>query len=125
MGNIEVGELHDLYMETDVLLLADIFKTFRDVSLDNCKLNPTHFCTAPGLSWAACLKYTKIEMEIPLDPDMHMLFDEGLTGGISMVANPYARANNDQIEGYDKKKEKSYIGFLYCNNQVCKINNLW
>ena len=55
-----LGESHDLYMETDVLLLADIFETLRDVSLYNYKLDPTHFCTAPWLSWAACLKYTTI-----------------------------------------------------------------
>ena len=48
-------KLHDLYMETDVLLLADTFELFRDVSLNNYKLDPAHFSSAPGLSWAACL----------------------------------------------------------------------
>ena len=120
--NLEnMGQLHDLYMETDVMLLADVFETFRDVSLKNYKLDPAHFTTAPSLSWTACLKQTGIQLEIPRDPDMHLLFDRGLTGGISMVANHYARANNPQVEGYEEDKEKSYIGFFDCNNQV-RIN---
>ena len=117
--NLEnMGQLHDLYMETDVMLLADVFETFRDVSLKNYKLDPAHFTTAPALSWTACLKQTGIQLEIPRDPDMHLLFDRGLTGGISMVANHYARANNPQVDGYNEDKEKSYIGFFDCNNQV-------
>ena len=113
-----MGELHDLYMETDVMLLADVFETFREVSLANYKLDPAHFTTAPGLSWVACLKHTKVELEIPLDPDMHNFIDNGLTGGISMVANQFARANNPEVVGYDSKKKRTYIGFFDCNNQV-------
>ena len=91
-GLKNLGELHDLYMEMDVYL--------RIFSLENYKLDPAHFSTAPGLSWSAALMYTKIELEIPTDPDMHMLFDfdRGLTSGISIVANHYAKANNDKLE---------------------------
>ena len=112
-----LGDLHDLYMETDVFLLCDVFETFRDCSLENYGLDPAHFTTAPGLSWAACLKYTKVKLEIPTDADMHLFFDKGLTGGISMVANHYAKANNPQVEGYNPKLPQSYIAFYDCNNQ--------
>ena len=107
-------------METDVFLLADVFETFRDWSLEHYELDPAHFTTAPGLSWASCLKYTGVMLEIPTDPDMHLFFDNGLTGGISMVANHYAKANNPAVEGYNSKLPHSYIGFFNATiNMVC------
>ena len=113
-----LGELHDLYMETDTLQLADVFENFRDGILKNYELDPAHFYTAPALSWSAGLKYTKVQLELPQDPDMHMFFDKGLRGGISMVANPYARSNNPEMkEHWDPKQKKSYIFFSDCNNQ--------
>ena len=51
-----MGDYHDLYLETDVLLLANVFESFRKVCLDNYGLDPAHFYTAPGLAWKACLK---------------------------------------------------------------------
>ena len=52
-----LGELHDLYMETDTLLLADVFQNYRQVIMKNYGLDPTHFYTAPSLSWSAGLKF--------------------------------------------------------------------
>ena len=93
-----LGELHDLYMETDVLLLADVFQEFRHFSLLKYRLDPAHFNTAPSLTWSAALLYTMQRLEIPIDPDMHLFFDKGLTGGASQVANPWAEANHEGIE---------------------------
>ena len=90
-----LGELHDLYMETDTLLLSDVFQNYRKIILKNYELDPVHFLTAPSLSWAAGLKYTKAQLEIPTDIDTHLFFDLGLRGGISMVVNQFARANNN------------------------------
>ena len=112
-----LGELHDLYMETDTLLLADVFQSYRKVILKNYGLDPIHFYTAPSLSWSAGLKVTNIKLEIPSDIDMHMFFDRGLRGGISMVAHPYARANNSYMkEHYDPKTKQSFIKFVDANN---------
>ena len=69
-----MGELHDLYMETDVVLPADIFENFRDVSITNYGLDPAHFTTAPGLSWTAALKYTEVKLDIPKVPDKKYCF---------------------------------------------------
>ena len=55
-----LGELHNLYVTTDVLLLADVFEGYRKCSLKNYGLDPAHFCTAPGLSWMAALRYTGV-----------------------------------------------------------------
>ena len=55
-GINNLGEYHDLYLHTDVILLANVFDTYRKVCLDNYGLVPAHFYTAPGSAWKACLK---------------------------------------------------------------------
>ena len=65
-----IGGLHDLYMETDVVLLADVFETFRRSIMKKYKLDPAPFLTAPGLSWVACLKMKKVQLELLTDIDM-------------------------------------------------------
>ena len=74
-GINNLGEYHDLYLRTDVILLANVFEAFRKVCLDNYGLDPAHFYMVPGLVWKACLKKTKIRSEIPLDPDMLLMFE--------------------------------------------------
>ena len=112
-----LGELHDLYMETDTLLLADVFQNYRQVIMKNYGLDPTHFYTAPALSWSAGLKFTKAKLEIPEDIDMHIFLDRGLRGGISMVSNHIARANNKLMkEFYDPETQQSFIKFVDANN---------
>ena len=49
-GIKNMGEYHDLYLRTDVILLANVFKSFRKVCLENYGLDPAHFYTAPGLA---------------------------------------------------------------------------
>ena len=65
-----LGDLHDLYMATDVMLLADVFESFRVTALSKYELDPAHYLTAPSLSWAACLKMTGVEIELITDIDM-------------------------------------------------------
>ena len=77
-----LGEYHDLYLKTDVILLANVFEAYRDVCLKNYDLDPAHFYTAPGLAWKACLKKTGIRLELLLDPDMLLMFERGIRGGI-------------------------------------------
>ena len=74
-GINNLGEYHDLYLKMDVILLANVFEAFRKVCLDNYGLDPAHFYTAPGLVWKACLKKTKIRLELLLDPDMLLMFE--------------------------------------------------
>ena len=63
-GLKDLGEYHDLYLKTDVILLANVFEAFRKVCLKNYGLDPAHFYTAPGLAWKACLKKTRIRLEL-------------------------------------------------------------
>ena len=109
-------DYHDLYLRSDVLLLAEVFENFRDICLNYYKLDPAHFYTSPGLSWQACLRMTKIELELLTDPDMYLFIEEGLMGGISMISNRYSKANNPYIVGYDNDQKTNYIMFLDANN---------
>ena len=49
------GKYHDLYVKSDMLLLADVFENFRDICLDKYELDPVYFVSAPGLAWQASL----------------------------------------------------------------------
>ena len=80
------GEYHDLYLKTDVLLLADVFENFRNVCLTTYELDPTHYYTAPGLSWDAMLRYTKVKLELINDIDMYQMVEKGIRGGISVIS---------------------------------------
>ena len=65
-----MGEYHDLYLGSDVLLLADVFESFRKGCLQYYKLGPCHYFTSPGLSWDAMLKMTNIKLELMTDIDI-------------------------------------------------------
>ena len=64
-----LGDYHDLYVQSDTLLLADVFKNFRDMCLKAYELDPAQFVLLPRLAWQACLKKTNIELELLTDYD--------------------------------------------------------
>ena len=55
-----MGDYHDLYLKTDVLLSADVFERFITTCLEYYKLDPFHYFSSPGLSWDTMLKMSKI-----------------------------------------------------------------
>ena len=71
----DLGDYHDLYLETDVMLLSNVFKTFRTTCLDYYTLDPAHFYTSPGLAWQACLKKTGVCLELITNPNMLLVFE--------------------------------------------------
>ena len=110
-------EYHELYNVIDVLLLADIFENFRDLCLKIYGLDPVYYFTAPGLAWDACLKTTDIDLELLNDPDMLLMFEKGIRGGISMISNRYGEANNKYMsQGFNRNKLKKYLIYLDANN---------
>ena len=112
-----LGDYHDLYLRTDVILLANMFEAFRDTCLEHYKLNPAHFFTSPGLAWKACLKKTGVKLELLTDPIMLLMFEHGIRGGITQAVHRYARANNVYMgELYDPKEESSFLQYLDANN---------
>ena len=111
-----LGEYHDLYVQSDTLLLADVFENFRNTCLKVYELDPAHFLSLPGLAWQACLKKTSIELELLKDYDMLLIVEEGIRGGICHSIYRYAKANNKYMKNYDESKESSYIQYLDANN---------
>ena len=96
-----MGEYHDLYLKSDVLLLADVFESFKKTCFQYYKLDPCHYFTSPGLSWSAMLKMTNIESELMTNVDMFQFIEKGMRGGFSYIANRYGKAINKYMEEYD------------------------
>lgn len=111
-----IGDYHDLYLKCDVLLLADIFETFRNNSLTNYKLDPCYYLTSPGLAWDACLRLSECKLELIKDPDMFMMIESGIRGGISIITKRHSKANNKYLPEFDKNKESKYIMYFDANN---------
>ena len=111
-----IKDYHDLYLKSDVLLLADVFENFRSTCLKHYKLDPAHYYTSPGLAWDACLKTTGQKLQLLHDYDMLMMFERGIRGGITHISKRYAEANNKYMKNYNPEKKSRFIQYLDANN---------
>ena len=109
-------DYHDLYLKTDVLLLADVMTEFRKTCKKAYGLDALHNYTSPGLAWSAMLKYTEVKLDLISDPDMYLFVEKGIRGGISTVVKRYAKSNNKYLDNYDKESESVFIPYLDANN---------
>ena len=111
-----IRDYHDVYLKSDVILLADVFENFRATCLHHYNLDPAHYYTSLGLAWDACLKETGQELQLLHDYDMLMMFERGIRGGITHIAKRYAVANNKYMDNYDSNKPSTYIQYLDAKN---------
>ena len=112
-----MGEYHDLYLKTDVLLLTDIFENFRDVCMKYYGLDPAYYYTLPNFAFDAMLTMTGVEIDLIYDREMYEMIEAGLRGGMCMVSTKKVEANNKFMgEEYDKNKESSYINYFDANS---------
>ena len=111
-----LGEYHNLYVQSNTLLLADVFENFRNTCFKVYELDPAHFLSFPGLAWQACLKKTSIKLELLTDYDMLLMVEERIRGGICHSIHRHAKANNKYIKNYNKNEESLYIPYLDVNN---------
>ena len=109
-----LGEYHDLYLKTDVLLLSNVFEAFRNECSEYFKLDPAHFYGSPGLAWQASLKKMGVRLELLTDPDMLLMFEKGICGGITQAVHRYAKANNKYMG--KPEGESSFLQYLDANN---------
>ena len=117
-GIHNLGDYHDLYLRTDVILLANVYEAFRDTCLKHYKLDPAHFYTSPGLAWKACLKCTGIRLELLTDPDMLLMFERGIRGEITQkwFVNMHRQIINIWGDKFDPNEDTTYLQYLDANN---------
>ena len=115
-----LGEYHNLYAQSDTLLLADVLKNFRNKYLEIYELDAIYFVSAPGLAWQACFKKTGLKLELLTDYHMLLMIEKEIRGGICQAAHRYFKANDKYMNNYDKKIDSSYI--IY---RILDGNNLY
>ena len=111
-----LGEYHDLYVQSDTTLLVDPFENFRDKCIEKYELDHAHFLSAPGLAWKTCLKKTQVELVLLTDNDMLIIHEEGTRGGMCPATYRYAKANNKYMKSYNRDIESSFIEYVEANN---------
>ena len=84
--------------------------------LNEYGLAPANFLTAAGSVWQACLKESKVELELLTDVDMLLVVEKGIRGGICQATHRYARSNNKYMKNYEKNTESSFLELLYANS---------
>ena len=97
-------------------MLADVFENFKDKCIQICELDPAYILSAPGLEWQACLKKTKVKLELLTQIDMLLMVEEGIRGGICQTIHRHAKANNKYLNNYDESIESSYLAYLDAHN---------
>ena len=116
LNNKNLGDYHDVYVESDTLLLADVFKNFRKMCIKVYELDPAHFFSAPGLAWQACLKKTGVKLELRPDFDMLLMIEKGIREETCHAILRYAKANNKYMKDYNKDEEESFLQYGDANN---------
>ena len=110
-------DYHDFYLKLDVLLLADVFENFRLTASGSYGLDPLHYLTLPSFSWDACLRKTRVELDLLDDPEKFLMIENNIRGGLSGVSHRHARANNPYTEHpYNSSLPNSYITYVDANN---------
>ena len=94
-----------MYVQSDTLLLADVFEKFRNMCIKVYELDPAHFLSAPELAWQACLKKTELELELITNVGILLMVEKGIGGGICHAILRYAKANDKYMKDYDKDEE--------------------
>ena len=118
-GCKNIGEYSDLYLKLDVLLLADIFESFRNRMHLSHSLDPAHFLTLPGFSFQAMLRFCDVELKLLNDIEMVIFIQNSLRGGLSCCSKRYSEANNPYMEEeFDASKPEKYLFY-------CDVNNLY
>ena len=109
-----LGEYHDLYVQSDTLLLTHVFENFRKVCMKIYELDPAYFLSAPGLAWNACLKKTEVKLELLTDNDKLLMNEEGIR--MCQAIHHYVKANNKYVKNYNKNVLITYLVYLDTNN---------
>ena len=112
-----LGEYHDLYVQSDTLLLADVFENFRNICIKDTNLEtPAKFLSVPELVWQAALRKTKLKLDFLTDLNMLLMVGKGTRGVRCHSIYQYTKANSKYMKYYDKIKKSSYIQYRGVND---------
>ena len=116
-GCATLRDYMELYLMSDVLLLADVFENFRHISMKAYRLDPAHYISSPQLAWDALLLYCNIHIPLQTDTEIYRMVKPAIRGGICHAAVRYARANNVYMGSlYDPEQPSTYIFNFDANN---------
>ena len=104
-----ISKYHDLYVQSSLLLLDDVFKNFRNMCLEIHEPDPALFLTAAKSAWQTLSKKTKVKLNLSTDIAILLMVQKGMRGGTYYVIPLYAKANSKYMKDYDKNKESSYL----------------
>ena len=111
-----VKDYHDLYLKTDVLLLADVFEEFRTICYNAFGLDPLNYFTSPGFAWDCLLKYSGVELEALTQEDMYLLFERGIRGGYSNCHKNYSKANHKYLPNFNPEEISKFLMYYNMNS---------
>ena len=112
-----MADYHDIYLQLDVLLLADFFEKFRTICLEYYSLDPVHYYTNPGLAWDAALRMSHVDLQLITDVDMYHFVENSIRGGISMISTRQAQANRPSFpDTYDSSHPNQNLFYVDANN---------
>jgi hypothetical protein len=111
-----LGDYHDLYLLTDVLLLADVFTVFGNMCKTYYDLDCFQYLTLSHFAWNAMLKKTDVKLDLVCDLEMYLMIESGKRGGMVQASKRYVKANNKYMKDYDPAEETSYIEYVDANN---------
>ena len=118
-----IADYHRIYLQLDVLLLADFFEKFRRTCLKFYKLDPQHYYTTPGLAWDAALRMSHVDLQLITDENMYNFIVNSISGGISMISTRHAKANNPTIQDtYDSNLPNQNLIYLDANKFIWMTN---
>ena len=83
-----------MYVQSNTLLLPDVFENFRNICLKIYELDPAHFLTAPGLARQTALRKIEVKWDLLTDIDLLLMVEKDIRGGICHSIYRYAKANN-------------------------------
>lgn len=104
-------DYHDLYLITNVLLLADVMEIFWKMCMTNYGLEPYHYFTSPGIAGDAMYKLSNAELELITDTEQYNFVEKGMRGGISQISHHYAKVNNEKCPDYDSNQPRTEIKY--------------
>ena len=80
-------------------------------------LDPAWYYSAPGLAWDAALKVTKVQLDLLPDPEMLLMIESGIRGGIAIISHRHAKVNNEYMgTKFDPSKDSKFISYIDANN---------